>query len=58
MCGSTPLGQHVESQGDQTHVPGALTVAEQAAFDAVCPSHESQLGCGNAGAAVVVGVQG
>ena len=50
------LGQHVQAQGDQADVAGALAVAEQAAFDAVGAGHVAQLGCCDAGAAVVVGV--
>ena len=51
------LGQHVQAQGDQADVAGALAVAEQAAFDTVGAGHVAQLGGGHAGAAVVVWVQ-
>src|SRR5699024_10986813 len=52
------LGQHVQAQGDQADVAGALTVAEQAALDAVGAGQVAQLGGGHALATVVVRVQG
>src|SRR5699024_1770213 len=52
------LGQHIQTQGHQVYVAGALTVAEQAAFDAVRTGQVAQLRCGNAFAAVIVWVQG
>ena len=51
------LGQHVQAQGDQADVTGALAVAEEAALDAVGAGHVAQLGGGDAGTAVVVRVQ-
>ncbi len=51
------LGVHVEADGHQAAVAGALAVAEQAAFDAVGAGHQAQLGRRDAGAAVVMGVQ-
>ncbi len=51
------LGVHVQGQGHQVDVAGALAVAEQATFDAVGAGHQAQLGGGHAGATVVVGVQ-
>jgi hypothetical protein len=51
------LGVEVQRQGHQVDVTGALAVAEQAAFDAVGAGHQAQLGGGDAGATVVVGVQ-
>ncbi|MNF31098.1 hypothetical protein D3C84_118510 [compost metagenome] len=55
--GVQALGVHVQRQGHQVDVAGALAVAEQAALDAVGPGHQAQLGGGDAGATVVVGVQ-
>ena len=51
------LGVHVQRHVDQVNITGALAVAEQAAFDAVSPGHQAQLGRGYTGAAIVVGVQ-
>jgi hypothetical protein len=51
------LGVEVQRHGHQVDVAGALAVAEQAAFDAVGAGHQAQLGGGDAGATVVVGVQ-
>src|SRR5699024_2287170 len=51
------LGHHVQAQGHQVHVSGALTVAKQATFDAVGARHVSQLCCGDTFTAVIVGVQ-
>ena len=52
------LAEEVHAQGDQVDVAGALTLAEQAALDAVRPGHDRQLGRGDGGAAVVVRVHG
>ena len=52
------LGEHVQAQGDQVDVAGALAVAEQAALDAVRTGEVAQLGSRDALAAVVVRVQG
>ena len=51
------LRVHVERDCHQAAVAGALAVAEQAALDAVGAGHQPELGRGDAGAAVVVGVQ-
>jgi hypothetical protein len=56
QLGST-LGVQVQCHGHQVDVTGALAVAEQAAFDAIGAGHQAQLGGGDAGATVVVGVQ-
>lgn len=50
--------QHIEAQSDQVDVAGAFAVAEEAAFNAVGAGHETEFGGGDAGAAVIVGVQG
>ena len=55
--GIDALGEHVEAQGHQVDVAGALAVAEQAALDAVGAGHVAELGRRHAGAAVVVRVQ-
>ncbi len=55
--GDDALGVHVQGQGDDVDVAGALAVAEQAAFDAVGAGHQAELGGGHAAAAVVVGVE-
>ena len=47
----------VERHGHEAAVAGALTIAEQAALDAVGPGHQAQLGRGDTGAAIVMGVQ-
>ncbi len=52
------LDEHVQAQGHQVHVAGPLAVAEQAAFDPVRAGQVAQLGGRDAGAAVVVRVQG
>ena len=52
------LGEHVQAQGDQVHVAGALTVAEEAALDAVRAGHVAELCCRDAFATVIVRVQG
>ena len=50
-------GEQVQAQRHQTHVAGALAVAEQAALDAVGSGLVAQFGCGDGGSAVVVRVQ-
>ena len=50
--------EHVQRDGDDIEVTRALAVAEERAFDAVRASHQAELGGGDAGAAVVVRVQG
>ena len=44
------LAEHVHAQGDQVYVAGALTVAEEAAFDPVCAGQVAQFRGGHAGA--------
>ena len=51
------LAEHVHAQRDEVDVTGALTVTEQAAFDAVRASHVAQLRRGDARSAVVVRVE-
>ena len=55
--GIDALRVHVERDGHEVAIAGALAIAEQAALDAVGARHQAQLGRGDAGAAVVVGVQ-
>ena len=50
--------EHVQRDGDDVEVARALAVAEERAFHAVRSSHQAELGGGDAGAAVVVRVQG
>ena len=50
-------GEQVQSQRHQTHVAGALPVAEQAAFDPVGAGLIAQFCCGDGGSAVVVRMQ-
>ncbi len=52
------LAEQVHAQGDQVDVAGAFAVAEEAALDAVGAGQVAELGRGDAGAAVVVRVQG
>ena len=51
------LGVEVECHSHQIDVTGALTVTEQATFNAIGASHQAQLSGRNPCAAVVVGVQ-
>ncbi len=51
------LRVHVEGEGDEIDVAGALAVAEEAALDAVGAGHEAEFGGGDGGAAVVVRVE-
>ena len=55
--GIDPLGVHVERDGYQVAIAGALAIAEQAAFDPVGAGHDAQFRRGDAGAAVIMGVQ-
>ena len=57
QAGVHALGVEVERQGDDVHVPGALAVAEQAAFHAVGAGHDAEFGGGHGRAPVVVRVQ-
>jgi hypothetical protein len=50
------LAEQVHRQRDQVDVAGALAVAEQRAFDPFRAGHQGQLGGGDRGAAIVVGV--
>ena len=50
------LGEHVQAQGDEIDVAGALAVAKQAALDAVRAGQIAQLGGGDTLTAVVVRV--
>src|SRR6185312_2177023 len=51
------LSEQVDAECDQVDVAGTLTVAEQAALDAVGAGHVAELGRGDRGSAVVVRVQ-
>ena len=55
--GVDALAEQVHAQGDEADVAGALTVAEQAALDAVGAGEVAELGRRHALAAVVVRVQ-
>ena len=52
------MREHVQRDGDDVEVARAFAVAEERAFDAVRAGHQAELGGGDAGAAVVVRVQG
>src|SRR3546814_1443750 len=52
------LRVHVERDGDEAGVAGALAIAEQAALDAVGAREQAELGRSDAGAAAGGGVQG
>ena len=56
-AGIDALRVHVEGEGDEIDVAGALAVAEEAALDAVGAGHEAEFGGGDGGAAVVVRVE-
>jgi hypothetical protein len=47
----------VQGDGDDIEVAGALAVAEERALDAVGAGEQAEFGGGDAGAAVVVGVE-
>jgi hypothetical protein len=51
------LTEQVQTKSHKIHVSGALTVTEQAAFDAVCPSHVPLLGGRDCSATVIVWVK-
>ena len=51
------LGEQVQPEGHQADVPGAFTVAEQAALDPVGSGQVAQLGGGDRRTAVVVRMQ-
>ena len=51
------LRVHVERQRDDVDIAGALAVSEQAALDTVRARQQPQFGRGDAGAAIIVGVQ-
>ena len=55
--GVNPLGEQVQPQRNQVNVSGALTIPEQAAFNAVSARHVAKLCRSNSGSSVVVGVQ-
>jgi hypothetical protein len=56
-AGIDALRVHVEGEGDEVDVAGALAVAEKAAFDAVGAGHQAEFGGGHCRAAVVVRVE-
>ena len=55
--GIDPLGVKIHGHGNQVHIPGALTIAHQGAFDAVGAGHHTELRRRHRAAAVVVGMQ-
>ena len=48
---------HVKSGRNYIQVSGTLAISKKRSFDTICSSHQSKLGCGNACAAIVVGVE-
>ena len=50
------LGVEIERQRHQIGITGALAVAKQAAFNPLCACQQRQLGAGNTGAAIVMGM--
>ena len=56
-AGVDALRVEIEAHGHEATVAGALAIAEQATFDAVRARHQAEFGGGDAGAAIVVGVQ-
>src|SRR5512132_1757727 len=48
------LRLQVQRERHEAHVAGALAVAEKATFDAIGAGHQRELGCRDAGAAIVV----
>jgi hypothetical protein len=56
ILGSTPWLNRFIPKGDQVDIAGPLAMAEEAALDTVGAGHLGELGCGDAGAAVVVRV--
>src|SRR5437868_8059389 len=57
QLGIDPLTEHVHGQSDETHIAGALAIAEERAFDTVRSRHEPKLGRRNRRAAVIVGME-
>jgi len=55
--GSTP-GEEIERQVHDVHVAGALSVAKERALDSVGAGEDAQFSSGDAGATVVVRMQG
>ena len=51
------VGEQVQGDDYEVEVAGALAVAEERALDAVGAGEQAELGGGDAGAAIVVGVQ-
>ena len=58
QSGFDPVAVHVQRDRDDIQVSGALAVSEKRAFHAVRAGHQAKLGSRDAGAAVVVGVEG
>ncbi len=56
--GIDPLAVEVHGHGDDVHVAGALTVAEQGALDAIRPRQHRQFGGSHPATPIVVGVDG
>ena len=55
--GVNALAEHVHGHGDDINIAGALTIAEQGAFDTVCTRHQAKLSCGHRTAAIIMGVE-
>jgi hypothetical protein len=55
--GVDALGVEVERERDEVDIAGPLAVAEDAALNPVAAGKEAELGCGDAGAAVIVRVE-
>jgi hypothetical protein len=56
--GRDTLGVHVQRERDEVDVSGSLSVSEEATLDTVGSREETELGGGNTGSTVVVGVEG
>jgi hypothetical protein len=55
--GVDPLCVHVERNCDEIDITGPFTIAKQASFDPVRPGEQAKFGCGDARAAIIVGMQ-
>src|SRR6266446_5535360 len=56
-AGIDSLAEQIQSQGNNVDIAGALTIAEEGAFDAIRPRHDCQLGRRDGGAPVIVRVE-
>jgi hypothetical protein len=57
-AGFDAMGVKIEGDDDDIEVAGAFAAAEEGAFDAIGAGEEAEFGGGDAGAAVVMGVEG